>query len=118
MGQMNNDDILRERKRLARIFAKMDENKRKVLDGVFDTAAFLRVQLKCLQQSIIADGHTDEYRNGENQSGTKESPAAKLHLSVTKNYTAVMKLLTDNVPPAERKKVRFALANDGDDTAE
>lgn len=100
--------IKKEITRLKRIFKNIDENKLKTLEGVIDKAAFMRVILDDMEQRIIMNGWDDEYQNGENQRGTKASPAAQLHLSMTKNYLAAIKLLVENAPPAERKNSKLA----------
>lgn len=58
-------------------------------------AAFLAVTIDRLEKDISENGYEDSYKNGENQFGKKESAAAKLHVSYTKNYLAVTKQLND-----------------------
>ena len=76
--------IKREREKLAEVFAKMDENKRKTAEKLMDNAAFMAVTL--------------EYQNGENQFGTKKSPEVEVYNTMIKNYTTVIKTLCDLLP--------------------
>ena len=73
--------IKREREKLAEVFAKMDEDKRKTAEKLMDNAAFV-----------------SEYQNGENQHGTKKSPEVEVYNTMIKNYTTVIKTLCDLLP--------------------
>lgn len=108
-------EILKERNRLRKIFKGMDENKFKTFEGMIDNAAFMRVTLRQLEQDIKESGYAEIYQNGREQSGVKTSAAAGLHLSMTKNYTAVIKLLAENVPAADKKTAHFAAMLDDDE---
>ena len=66
--------IRKETRRLAAIYQNIDENKRKVVDGLVKRAAFLAVSLAELEEIINGSGYTCEYQNGENPRGTKETP--------------------------------------------
>ena len=66
-----------------------------------------------LDRKIIEqDGWTSEYKNGENQYGTKRSPEADTYIALSKNYAAVIKQLVDIVPEAKRKQTRLAALRD------
>jgi len=96
-----------EKKRLKEIFAELEENKRNLVTPLIEKAAFMSVELDDLQEIIEQDGWTSEYKNGENQYGTKKSPEADTYIALSKNYAAVIKQLTDLVPAAKRKKSRL-----------
>ena len=63
----------------------------------------MSVSLEELQDIINAEGYTEEYQNGENQKGRKQSEAVKIHIAMTRNHAAVMKQLTDLAPPVPKK---------------
>lgn len=90
--------IKREREKLAEVFAKMDENKRKTAEKLMDNAAFMAVTLEDLRDSINENGCVSEYQNGENQKGTKKSPEVEVYNTMIKNYTTVIKTLCDLLP--------------------
>lgn len=96
--------IRREVTRLKRDFRDLDKNKMTTVASLIDNAAFMIVSLRELEAIINLSGYTDEYKNGENQFGTKQSEAVKTHLAMTKNLSAVIKQLSDLVP-AERQKL-------------
>ncbi len=68
----------------------------------------MSVELDELQENIKVNGWTMTYHNGANQFGSKKSPEAAAYIALAKNYTAVIKQLTDLVPPAQRKVSKLA----------
>ena len=101
-----------EKKRLKEIFAELEENKRNLVTPLIEKAAFMSIELDDLQETIEQEGWTSEYKNGENQYGTKKSPEAETYIALSKNYAAVIKQLTDLVPAAKRKESRLAALRD------
>lgn len=99
----------KEKTRLKGIFKNLDENKKKLVTPLIEKAAFMSVELDILQDSIQENGWTSEYQNGANQWGEKRSAEADTYIALSKNYTAVIKQLTELVPAAERKKSKLAL---------
>ena len=97
-----------EKKRLKEIFAELEENKRNLVTPLIEKAAFMSIELDDLQETIEQEGWTSEYKNGENQYGTKKSPEAETYIALSKNYAAVIKQLTELVPAAKRKASRLA----------
>ena len=101
-----------EKKRLKEIFAELEENKRNLVTPLIEKAAFMSIELDDLQETIEQDGWTSEYKNGENQYGTKKSPEAETYIALSKNYAAVIKQLTELVLAAKRKESRLAALRD------
>lgn len=101
-----------EKTRLKGIFKDLDENKKKLVTPLIEKAAFMSVELDDLQETIEQDGWTSEYKNGENQYGTKRSPEAETYIALSKNYAAVIKQLTELVPAAKRKSSKLAALRD------
>jgi ribosomal protein RSM22 (predicted rRNA methylase) len=95
--------------RLKSVLRDLDKNKLKAVTSLIQTAAFMAVSLEELQETINAEGYTEEYQNGANQYGTKQSEAVKTHLAMTKNYTAVIKVLADLAPPAKAAESRLSV---------
>ena len=101
-----------EKKRLKEIFAELEENNRNLVTPLIEKAAFMSIELDDLQETIEQEGWTSEYKNGENQYGTKKSPEAETYIALSKNYAAVIKQLTELVPAAKRKASRLAALRD------
>lgn len=94
--------IDKEEKRLRRLFAKIDENKKKLVFTTIADVAFMTITMQDLRENIIRDGTTVEYKNGENQYGTKQSPDAQLYLQMSQKLTAATKILVDCMPKTEK----------------
>ena len=101
--------IKQENTRLRGIYKELDENKKKIILPLIQKAAFMHVELEDLQEHIAEHGITEEYQNGENQHGRKRSPEADVYIALTKNYTAIIKQLTELAPAAKRKKSKLEL---------
>ena len=94
--------IDKEVRRLKRLFSKIDENKKKLVFATLEDVAFLTITMQDLRESIIRDGTTVEYKNGENQYGTKQSPDAQLYLQMSQKQTQAMKILVECLPKTEK----------------
>ena len=85
--------IKKEVARLKRLFKEIDDNKKKLVFTTIDDVAFMTITMQDLRDDIIRDGTTVEYKNGENQYGTKQSPDAQLYLQLSQKQTQAMKIL-------------------------
>lgn len=94
--------IKKEEARLKRLFSKIDENKKKLVFTTIADVAFMTITMQDLRENIIRDGTTVEYKNGENQYGTKQSPDAQLYLQMSQKLTAATKILIDCMPKTEK----------------
>ena len=94
--------IKREVTRLKKLFGGIDENKKKLVYTTIEDVAFMTVTMQYLREQIVREGTTVEYKNGENQYGTKQSPDAQLYLQMSQKQTAAMKILVDCLPKAEK----------------
>jgi len=92
------DRIKKEIRRLKRLFKNIDENKKKLVFSTIEDVAFMAITMQDLRDSIIREGTTVEYKNGENQYGTKQSPDAQLYLQMSRQHTQAMKILVDCLP--------------------
>lgn len=83
---------------LMKLFAGMPENKKKLNNGLFQNAAYMKIKLKELQEEIDSSGMTDMWEGGGGQKGLRKSPAADLYNTTVKNYLAIIKHLTESLP--------------------
>ena len=104
--------IKKEIARLKRVFKDLDKNKLQTVESLIKNAAFMAVSLEELQEIINAEGYVVEYQNRENQKGTKQSDAVKTHIAMTKNHAAIIKQLTDLVPPEKKKESKLQALRD------
>lgn len=98
--------IKKEIGRLKRLFKEIDENKKKLVQTTIEDVAFLTVTMQDLRENIVRDGTTCEYKNGENQYGTKQSPDAQLYLQMSQKQTQAMKILIDCMPKTSAVTVK------------
>lgn len=92
------EKIAFQRKKLLRQFSKLDSKTKNIVMSLIDNAAFMSVTLEELQEEINKNGITVEYKNGENQYGTKKSPEAEMYNTMIKNLASITKQLCELVP--------------------
>ena len=97
--------IKRETSRLKKLFASIDENKKKLVFTAIEDIDFMTITMQDLRETINREGTTVEYKNGENQYGTKQSPEAQYYLQLSQRQTQAMKILVDCLPKTEKKVV-------------
>lgn len=90
---------------LRRNLSAMAPKVKKFNEPLMHRAAFMRITLEDLEETINANGPVSEYQNGENQWGTKKSPEVEIYTTMAKNYTAIMKQLLDLIPKEDDKPV-------------
>lgn len=95
--------VKKEFTKIKRIFRDMPEDIKKLNQKLMYNAAWLAVSLDELTKTIDREGVISEYKNGENQWGTKKSPEAELYTSWSKQYTIIMKQLSDLLPKTDGK---------------
>lgn len=103
--------IKKENARLKRLFSNIDPQKKKLVFATIEDVAFMTVTMQDLREAIIREGTTVEYKNGENQYGTKQSPDAQLYLQMSQKQTAAMRILVDCLPKTPAKQAEDK--NDG-----
>ena len=96
--------IKREETRLKRLFKGIDENKKKLVLTTIADVAFMTVTMQDLRETIIREGTTATYKNGENQYGTKQSPESQMYLQLSQKLTQAMKILIYCMPKTEKVK--------------
>ena len=99
-----NQKIKKETNRLKKLFKEIPENRKKLVQRTIENAAFMSVTLEDLMKHIKIYGVKEEYMNGNNQFGFKESIESKTYNNMIKNYTNIIKQLNDLLP--EEKKNR------------
>ena len=90
--------VNKEKRRLLKLFAGIDENKKDFVKEQINNLAWYTVSVKILQERIDETGTLIEYNNGGGQSGQKENPDVKTMLGYQKNINDITKQLTDLVP--------------------
>ena len=101
--------IKEELDRINGLFEDVDANQKAAMSSLIQNAAFMKVTLEDLQDNINKSGTTDEYQNGANQYGVKQSATLQAYNSLIKNYANVIKILTGLLPPERKKTTAYNL---------
>ena len=103
------EKIKKETRRLKKIFMYLDKNKAASVQPLINTAAFIIVSLDELQNIINEEGYTQEYQNGANQKGIKQTAELRSHIDMTRNLSGIMKQLVDLAPAEKRVDGKLAM---------
>lgn len=94
-----------ERKELIEYFNNTED---KLALKLIDHASFMRVTLQDLEAYINENGVKEDWTNGTNQYGVRECVESKTYKDMIKNYTAVIKQLSEMIKvsnePSEKQK--------------
>ena len=90
--------IIAEFARISAYFTAMAENQRAIITPLIQNAAFMKVALEDLQAEINENGVTEEYKNGENQYGIKQSAALQSYTALIAKYHGVIDKLLQRLP--------------------
>ena len=99
--------VQKELDELNTLFSDLGENEKRLVEGLIQNSAFMRVTLDDLQEQIDNEGVVDEYQNGAAQFGKKISATIQSYNALMKNYLAVQKKLHEMLPP-EKKKCKLS----------
>ena len=84
--------------RIGLFFEGTDETRFAMLLPLIRNAAFMRITLDDLTDIINETGAVEEYQNGENQHGMKQSAALQSYNALVKNYATIVKTLFGMLP--------------------
>ena len=105
--------IKQVRERLESLCEGLPKKKAAVALPLIEQAAFMQITLEDLQRDVLADGCTEEYQNGRNQSGMKAAAALQAYNSVVKNFAAICERLDRILPEGTGgSKLRELLEDD------
>ena len=97
-GKDKDEIIKAEKRKLAGIYTRMDKKTKKAVDSLVDEAAFMAASLYELREIINGKGYVETYQNGANQKGVKKCSEVEIYNTMIKNYSSVVKQLTDLIP--------------------
>lgn len=102
-GKTKEEIIKAEKRKLAGIYTRFDRKTKRSVDSLVDEAAFMAASLYELRKIIDEKGYTEEYQNGANQKGIKKCSEVEIYNTMIKNYSSVVKQLTDLLPKDQEK---------------
>ena len=89
--------IKKEIARLRKIYANVDELKKKTLEGLIEECAYMRVSLQELRAFVDRLGFVDEMEQGA-YTILRESPYYKAYISMLQRYTTASEKLLSLLP--------------------
>lgn len=103
--ELNQDErILKEVRRLNRIYKNIDKDNKAIIEGLIRRAAYMRVTLEDWEEDIVKNGCTEMFTQSINTPQyERERPVARLYNTMNANYQKIIKQLSDLVPKQEVK---------------
>lgn len=106
--------VKKEYLKMRRLFSDLPLDRKRMLDGLLQDAAFMHATLDETRMMIRRDGVTERYQNGAAQFGIKKSSAVEVYDRMLNSYAKVMKQLSDELPVEAKKDaveeiMKFAL---------
>ncbi len=96
--------ISAEMERISKYFEDVADNQRAIITPLLQNASFMKVTLEDLQEIVNREGVTEEYQNGANQRGVKQSATLQSYNALIKNYASVKKTLSSLLPYEAQKR--------------
>ena len=94
--------ITAELKRLTSIYKNIDETRRKVVNGLIERAAYMRIQLEDYEKDINDNGYVEEFSQSDRvEPYQRKRPVADLYNSMNSGYQKITKQLCDILPDIE-----------------
>ena len=95
--------IKSELNRLNKLFKEFPKEKKDILAGLLNEAAFIRVTLIELREDILENGVMEVFRQGDSEYD-RERPIVKSYNKYMKTYHSTMKLILDQLPKEIQKE--------------
>lgn len=96
--------ILKEERRLRRIYRTIDKDNKAIIDGLIRRAAYMRVTLEDWEIDIDENGYYEMFTQSDKTDPyERERPVIRLYNTMNKNYQSIIKQLSDLVPKQDLK---------------
>lgn len=83
---------------LNKIFKDIPKDSGKLVEGLIQNAAFMRVTLEELQQEVIENGAVIQCQSGNGFDTIKDNPAQKAYTTMVARYTQIINQLQTFLP--------------------
>ena len=87
------EEIQREKERLKKYILSLPDAIQNINEGLLEMAAFNKVISEYLEEYILEYGVKEQYINGKDQTGYKDSIEFKSYNIITKNYLSIMRIM-------------------------
>ena len=95
-----------------KLYADLSTDKMILVLPLIENLVFIEFQLKDLQEIIKKDGFTDEYQNGNNQFGKKQSANVQSYNALVKSYNMISQRLEGMMPKTSKTSKLDELMNE------
>ena len=113
MAKMKKETRIKRRyQELQETYANLPEHKKIIAEPLIRNAAFMEIELEDLAQLIAETGSVEEYKNGENQYGKKQSSSVQAYNQLMKSYNSINARLENMLPPESPKSKLDAFLGD------
>lgn len=94
--------IKAEEARLRKIYEKIDEDNKSIIDGLINRAAYMRITLEDWEKDIDKNGYIEMFTQSEKTDPyERERPVIRLYNTMNKNYQSIINQLSNLVPKYE-----------------
>ena len=94
--------IKAEEQRLRKIYEKIDEDNKSIIDGLINRAAYMRITLEDWEKDIDENGYIEMFTQSEKTDPyERERPVIRLYNTMNKNYQSIINQLSNLVPKYE-----------------
>lgn len=87
------EEIQKEKERLKKYILSLPAAIQNINEGLLEMAAFNKVVSEYLEEYILEYGVKEQYINGKDQTGYKDSIEFKSYNIITKNYLSIMRIM-------------------------
>ena len=106
------NDIKQRIDELKSFYSSLSSEKMSLALPLIQNAVFIEFQMKDLQAIITKEGYTDEYQNGNNQFGKKQSANLQAYNALVKSYNMINTRLEGMLPKTTSKSKLKALMDE------
>ena len=108
--------IRAEKRRLEKIYANLDSQKKLVASGLIQRAAYLKATIEDLEEDLDKNGYTERFCQSDKVDPfERRRPTADLFTSTSGLYQKCIKQLTDLLPKENAEKQTKTETSDGFD---
>lgn len=112
----NTEKVLKEKEikaevvRIKKMFKEMSKEKLKIIEGLINEAAFMKITLEGIRQELLEEGTTEWFQQGA-QKFKRQHPSVDTYTTLISKYSTVMNQLLNQLPEEEKKNEVDALMN-------
>ncbi|MDO6451728.1 hypothetical protein [Oceanobacillus profundus] len=91
--------IQKEKTKLNRIYKDIDKDKKSLIEGLIQRAAYMRITLEDYEKDIDENGYVELFsQSDKTEPYERERPVIRLYNTMNKNYQSIIKQLSDLLP--------------------